>query len=358
MAVDFAALMKAERKARAQQRPQAAGGAWSYCLPSGQTRGRLDNSRRVPGAPPCVWHIRDFVTASEEEEILRCVYAAPTNEWVELRGRKLQSLGGAPKLPPEPMLPEPLPPCVQSVCAALVEAGVFPADAPPNHVLLNVYEPGEGIGAHQDGATYAPHVVILSLGSVASFELTPVADDVADDGGQEARSPRTALLLPPRGLLVFGGAAYQQHLHCVPAVRSDAGRPGLVRLDVDEGPSAAVGLPPPPPPPPPPPRGRRVSLTVRRVVHVMDAETAESARLRQTEAPWRQRAALARWLDETADGEAAAARKARDATATTAEVAASPAVGSPSCTWSPDTVVVERTHAASAATGWEKRSRA
>lgn len=33
------------------------------------------------------------------------------------------------------------------VCDALVEAGVFPESSPPNHVLLNEYSDGQGIGA-------------------------------------------------------------------------------------------------------------------------------------------------------------------------------------------------------------------
>lgn len=35
---------------------------------------------------------------------------------------------------------------LRSVCAALVEAGVFPENSPPNHVLLNEYSEGQGIG--------------------------------------------------------------------------------------------------------------------------------------------------------------------------------------------------------------------
>lgn len=39
---------------------------------------------------------------------------------------------------------------VLTVCAALVEAGVFEESSPPNHVLLNEYSEGQGIG--MDGA--------------------------------------------------------------------------------------------------------------------------------------------------------------------------------------------------------------
>lgn len=161
----------------------------------------------VSGAPPTVWHVRDFLSADEESEILRCVDGAPTEKWVSLRGRKLQCLGGTPKPPPDAMVPEPLPSWVQSVCDALVGAGIFPADAPPNHCLVNAYEAGQGITAHKDGPLYTPRVAILSLGSVASFDF--VQDDTE-------RGVLASLLLPPRGLLVFGHDAYDQRACSAP----------------------------------------------------------------------------------------------------------------------------------------------
>jgi len=280
--------------------------AWSYRL-SKVARPALDE---VSGAPATVWHCRDFVSRDEEAQIMRCVDTAPSAMWVTLRGRQLQQHGGTPMPPPEGMVPEQLPEWVQGVCDALVAAGIFPADAPPNHVLVNSYQPGQGIDAHKDGPLYAPRVAILSLGSVASFDF--VSDDTE-------RSALASLLLPPRGLLVFEHDAYEKHLHTVPAAMSDEGRPRLLRLDlaeeqlarsrrpvvdpmtpltcqpsdmpskpmssVDRAASAALALSPaalsaalppmpsptsPPQPPPLPRRGRRISLTVRRVLHVAE----------------------------------------------------------------------------------------
>ena len=50
------------------------------------------------------------------------------------------------------------------------------ADAPPNHVLLNEYQPGQGIDAHRDGPLYAPRVAIETTAGTMEFELW---DDVA-----------------------------------------------------------------------------------------------------------------------------------------------------------------------------------
>ena len=153
---------------------------------------------------------------------------------------------------------------------------------------------------------YAPRVAIVSLGAACTFEF------VTDDAARDVRSPaapaapaaraapaaplttdmlltthdllttfcdqvRASLLLPPRGVLVFAGEAYEGLMHTmhVPAhaavsdaaTDTEVGRPDLIRLDA---------LPPahaPTPPaalPLPAPRSRRVSLTVRRVICVPD----------------------------------------------------------------------------------------
>lgn len=36
--------------------------------------------------------------------------------------------------------------CDDTVCTALVDAGIFSESSPPNHVLLNEYTEGQGIG--------------------------------------------------------------------------------------------------------------------------------------------------------------------------------------------------------------------
>ena len=92
------------------------------------------------------------------------------------------------------------------------------------------------------------------MGSQCAFEF--VEDGVP-------RVLAASLLLPPRGLLVFGGAAYEELLHTVPARAADdatSARPGYVPVSADlpvsgDEPSASLLVP----------RGRRVSLTVRRL---------------------------------------------------------------------------------------------
>lgn len=54
--------------------------------------------------------------------------------------------------------------------------GVFPSDQPPNHILLNEYRDGQGIGPHKDGPLYHPMVAVLSLGSPADIHFCPRPD--------------------------------------------------------------------------------------------------------------------------------------------------------------------------------------
>ncbi len=244
LAIDFASMLAEERRrARASRgggnvadAPKAAPSSptkqrsdltpddWpQYALPATPCRPFLHESHRVVCGTSGVSFIPEWCTPEEENEMLRCADCAPVAAWTTLRGRRLQSLGGEPLPPPELMSREPLPGWVQSVCDELVRVGVFSREWPPNHVLLNEYQPGQGIEAHKDGPLYAPNVAILSLSSHATFEF--VADDAQ-------RRPVASLLLPPRGLLVFTDDAYERYMHRVPAVQSDdLTRPGLVRLD-------------------------------------------------------------------------------------------------------------------------------
>ena len=117
------------------------------------------------------------------------------HDWTKLKDRKLLHLGGSPcDSLGQGIDLEPLPPWAQAVCDEFVGRGVFPPEAPPNHILLNDYRPGQGIAAHKDGPLYDSRVAVLSLGSHATFQFLSTGPE---------RTLAASLLIPPRGLLIF-----------------------------------------------------------------------------------------------------------------------------------------------------------
>lgn len=86
----------------------------------------------------------------------------------------------------------------------------------PNHVLINEYQPGEGIMPHKDGAAYHPTVCTVSLGS----SLTLGIYDQTEDGATEA-NPRWRILQEPRSLLVTTDEIYTDYLHGIEEVQED-----------------------------------------------------------------------------------------------------------------------------------------
>jgi len=231
-------------------------------------------ARPSPSIAACIRYSPDFLAREEADQLRRDVAAA--KGWQELSGRRLLSLGGlvTPKgLVPSPLLPRWLPPLMSR---AADRAGFAP-DAPPNHALVNLYRPGEGILPHEDGPAYEPRVAIASIGSPAVLRFWRRAGPGGGGGGAAPAPvpgvdpPDASVLLEPRSLVVFEGEAYAGCYHGIEACEAET---------ID----ASVINPPPTLPPPGqgassapsaaaasvvlPRDGDRVSLTIRRVSRV------------------------------------------------------------------------------------------
>ena len=246
-ALDFRAMMAAERAKRKvgavptahppsphvapppqPPAPPAPQPTIRFSLEERNDRPALSAAHCITGAASRVFHIPEWLSEEEEDALLRCVDSAPKECWTQLRGRKLQQHGGTPG-----MTSEPLPEWLGSVCDALVRASVFSTTEPANHVLVNEYQPGQGIDAHRDGPLYQPRVAIISLGSHCTFQF--LTDDFE-------RRAQTSLLLPRRGLLVFEDDAYERLLHTVPALHVDELSASTHRLDLPSSAAASSFL--------------------------------------------------------------------------------------------------------------------
>ena len=75
-----------------------------------------------------------------------------------------------------------------------------------NHVLVNEYQPNEGISSHQDGPLYASFVCVVSLARDEIVSFTPHEDF------KDALKPFD-VFVPRRSLLVFYGKSYDSYLH-------------------------------------------------------------------------------------------------------------------------------------------------
>lgn len=87
----------------------------------------------------------------------------------------------------------------------------------PNHVLINEYQPGEGILPHEDGSAYFPVVCTVSLGAHT------VLDVYSKGGDGVGRGQRWRVLQERRSLLVTMGEVYEGCLHGIEGVEVDEG---------------------------------------------------------------------------------------------------------------------------------------
>jgi alkylated DNA repair protein alkB family protein 6 len=111
--------------------------------------------------------------------------------------------------------------------------GIF-NDAPhqaPNHVLVNEYQPGQGIMPHEDGAAYYPLVATVSLGAPIVLDMYhkhTQGDREEDEDGRNVaeipstnRRPQYRILQERRSLLIMRGKMYTDLLHGIEETTRD-----------------------------------------------------------------------------------------------------------------------------------------
>jgi alkylated DNA repair protein alkB family protein 6 len=115
------------------------------------------------------------------------------------------------------LLASPLPPwLVDPVLSRLDDLAVF-ANSPhkaPNHVLINEYQPSQGIMPHEDGAAYHPIVATVSLGGPIVLDIYDKRKEGLDETGDgEIRRPLYRILQERRSLLITTDKMYTEYLH-------------------------------------------------------------------------------------------------------------------------------------------------
>ena len=191
------------------------------------------SERSLPSAPepasvPGLTYLPDYLDAAQHDRLVAVIDAQP---WLADLQRRVQHYGyrydyKARKVEPAMYL-GPLPDWAAELAERLQREGWFAV--PPDQLIVNEYEPGQGISKHVDCVPcFGDTVVSLSLGSACVLEMARAGVKVP-------------LLLEPRSAVVLQQDARYRWTHAVPARKTDrfGGRTF--------------------------PRGRRLSLTFRTV---------------------------------------------------------------------------------------------
>jgi len=182
---------------------------------------------------PGLTYISEYISSRQEEELMHIINAQP---WITELKRRVQHYGyrydyKARSVTSSSRLGA-LPEWLQSYAARLQQAGLF--TEMPDQIIINEYQPGQGIAAHIDcipcfGATIAS----LSLGSPYVMDFT-----------HSETGAKSSLLLEPRSLLVLTSDARHLWQHAITHRKTDRYNGQIIN------------------------RTRRISLTFRKVMIV------------------------------------------------------------------------------------------
>lgn len=211
-------------------------------------------SHLVSKAPPTVYYIPDFITLEEEESVIAHVNSAPKPKWTQLSHRRLQNWGGIPH--PKGMIAEKLPEWLLVFTEKIGKLDLF-GGKQPNHVLVNEYQPGEGIMPHLDGPLFYPTITTISCGSHTMLNFYRPRH-LHEDAQPVDNLKVVSLLLERRSLVVLQDDMYNEYLHTIPEVQYDTVSGAEVNLELCSG-RYAIGAQLQ--------RTIRISLTVRHVPH-------------------------------------------------------------------------------------------
>ncbi|RDD44295.1 Alpha-ketoglutarate-dependent dioxygenase alkB-like protein 6 [Trichoplax sp. H2] len=174
-------------------------------------------------------------------------------------------MGGIPH--PKGMIQEALPNWLEAPAQKLSEHGIFGSKI-PNHVLVNEYQPGEGIMPHEDGPLFYPTIATINLGSHIFLDFYHHLENSNDskdneDGDTTNFKKRylASLLLEPRSLLILKNDLYTNYLHGIQERTTDVVDEKVVNIKFCQSKLGDVLT-----------RKTRISLTIRHVPKVLKVQ--------------------------------------------------------------------------------------
>lgn len=173
--------------------------------------------------------IPNFITGNEERQLIVAIDQQP---WITELKRRVQHYGyrydyKARNVTPDLKLGD-IPDWLTGLCHRLQSEGLF--QAKPDQIIVNEYQPGQGIAAHIDCVPcFGESIASLSLASPCVMDFTDKADE------------KIPVLLKPRSLVLLSGDARYQWRHSIAPRKTDKYEGNIT------------------------PRSRRLSLTFRNV---------------------------------------------------------------------------------------------
>lgn len=156
-------------------------------------------------------YIEDYIGESEHDWLLNQI---DKNPWLEDLKRRVQHYGfkydyKARKVNRDMRIGH-LPEWLQALGRKLYEDGHMPAE--PDQVIVNEYEPGQGISSHVDcEPCFANMIVSLSLGSGCVMDFT----------NRRAKTKKIPIWLAPGSIIVLRDEARYEWLHGIAPRKSD-----------------------------------------------------------------------------------------------------------------------------------------
>lgn len=180
---------------------------------------------------PGMRYLLDFIDADTETALLATIDQQP---WLHDLKRRVQHYGWRYDYKARGITQDlrigAIPDWLAGLCERLNAKGIFTRT--PDQVIINEYQPGQGISAHVDCVPcFGDTIASLSLGSACVMDFT-----------HATTSEKQSHLLEPCSLLVLSGDARYHWQHAIPARKSDKWRGQTT------------------------PRTRRISLTFRTVI--------------------------------------------------------------------------------------------
>lgn len=214
--------------------------------------------------------VQNFLSDDEQSAVIECIGQL---EWSPVIKRKTMQFGYEYHYRSQNSRPEkgePIPDALKPICQRLKDEGYF--EHLPDQIIVNHYEPNEGIGKHIDHPDFwGPSVASISLLSEWSMEFSRViatdaticdeqsntndaeADNVCNSAEREdvekPQELKHKLTLPIASLVVLRGPARYEWKHGIPRNYSKKASHEHANVDV------------------PPRSGARMSVTFRTYTH-------------------------------------------------------------------------------------------